>query len=132
MIELLQEQGRSGQIGLLVGLIDEHERRRALARERTRRWRSRGADVTLCDAHKASQELARVSDYASLVRALTARRKALGMTQLDLDERAGFQDGYAGKLEIGYRPGGRTVGAVSLPLWLEALGVRLAVVPVDK
>lgn len=68
--------------------------------------------------------------YAGLVDALIARRHALGWTQLELDERAGFQSGYAAKLENWRGPQGRVAGSVTMTLWLEALG--LGFVPVSK
>jgi hypothetical protein len=51
------------------------------------------------------------------------------MTQEATNARAGFQDGYVNKLELGYRDGGRGVGAMSLPTWLDTLGVCLIVAP---
>lgn len=65
-------------------------------------------------------------DYASLMAALKARRVALGFTQLDVDERAGLQDGYTGKLEAWDKDSGWRLGPVSLPLLLGALEVQLA------
>lgn len=61
--------------------------------------------------------------YDGLVEALIARRHALGWTQLELDERAGFQSGYTGKLENWRGPQGRVAGSVTMPLWLQALGI---------
>lgn len=71
----------------------------------------------------ASQE-----DFAN---ALKQRRLDLGLSQLELDHIAGFHDGYAAHLE---RPFTRT-GKKSFKLtpmagiWLEALGLRLALLP---
>ena len=67
-----------------------------------------------------------------LISALVQRRKALGMSQLALDYRAGLQDGYIGKLESWTHPtSGRKMGRVSMPLVLEALGVSLALITKD-
>ena len=53
-----------------------------------------------------------------------ARRRALGWTQLELDYRAGTQDQYAGKFEIGTR----NYGELSLPCIMGALGLQLFLV----
>lgn len=62
-----------------------------------------------------------VTNYETLRTVLRARRIALGMSQLDLDERAGLQNGYTGKIEAGIR----NFGATSLPSMLGALGMVL-------
>ncbi len=71
-----------------------------------------------------------VRDYDGLVKALVARRHALGWSQLELDERVGFPTGYSGKLEAYLGRGGRIAGSLALPLWLQALGVGLMVVEI--
>lgn len=79
-----------------------------------------------------------------IIDALTQRRHALGWTGEDLDERAGWADRYAGKLEVPLRPAGRpsfhfAYGTIVTPtgacqptamgqVWLEALGLRLVLV----
>jgi hypothetical protein len=73
-------------------------------------------------------ELQALRCWDGLVDALAERRRQLGLTQLDLDDRAGFQSGYTGKLEAWLGRSGRVAGTVTLPLWLEALGVVLVVV----
>ncbi len=68
--------------------------------------------------------------YEELIKALQRwRMTRLRMSSLAFDERAGFQTGYTSKLEIGYKPSGRGIGNAMLPIWLEAAGVELAVVP---
>lgn len=74
------------------------------------------------------EPLALCRDYRGLMGALKARRLALGWTQLEVDERAGLQDGYTGKLEAWDRDNGRRLGPLSMGLLLEALGVSLLVV----
>ena len=70
-----------------------------------------------------------VRDLGPLADVLARRRKALGMSQLELDERTGLQVGYVGKLEAWRTPKyGRKLGNVSLPLMLEALGLALLLV----
>lgn len=61
--------------------------------------------------------------YDGFVAALIARRHALGWSQLELDERAGFQSGYSGKLENWRGPQGRVAGSITMTLWLQALGI---------
>ncbi|QRG09265.1 hypothetical protein EZH22_14000 [Xanthobacter dioxanivorans] len=67
-------------------------------------------------------------DYRGLMDALKARRVALGFTQMEVDDRAGLQDGYTGKLEAWDRDSGRRLGPVSLELLLVALDVQIALV----
>ena len=72
-------------------------------------------------------------DYVGLVKAIKERRAALGLSQLALDDLAGLQSGYTGKIEAMLtNPGAknaRAIGRESLPLLLGALGIELAVVP---
>jgi hypothetical protein len=67
---------------------------------------------------------ARVTSMSELREALRTRRQHLGLNQRALDERAGLQDGYTGKLEVGVR----NYGDLSLECTLGALGVGLHVV----
>lgn len=66
-----------------------------------------------------------ITDYDSFVAYMVARRKALGWTQLECDERAGFTAGQTSKLEAWRGPQGRVAGSVTMPRWLAALGVEL-------
>lgn len=60
-------------------------------------------------------------DYAGLRLALKTRRAELRLSQLELDDLAGLQGGYVGKLECGDRHfGDKSLGAV-----LGALGVTM-------
>lgn len=70
----------------------------------------------------------RCRTYSELTATLAARRRALGMTQLEVDARAGFPEQYTGKLEIGTRG----VGRMSPPTWLETLGLDLLIVARDQ
>lgn len=94
------------------------ERRREQTRLRAHRYRARKKqrDVTLT-----------VRTYDDLIGALRDQRRKLGISQLELDDLAGWSSGYSGKLELGYRKGGRGIGKL-LPAWLRALGVQLAVI----
>ena len=65
-----------------------------------------------------------ITDWRSFVDALVDRRHELGWTVEVLGERAGLTPGYVTKLENFDGPQGRVASAVSLPLWMEALGVR--------
>ena len=62
--------------------------------------------------------------YEDLVAACTIRRHELKLAQLVVDEIAGFQVGYTGKLECG----DKRLGAMSMPCLLQALGLELVVV----
>lgn len=68
-----------------------------------------------------------VRDYPGLRKALDARRRELGWTMLELDHRAGWQDGYSAKL-LGPN-GSRHFGQMSLEVMLAALGVELVLCP---
>jgi hypothetical protein len=91
--------------------------------------------------------LAAVRSYTDIVAAVTARRRALGLTQEELDRIAGFPDRYVGKIEIGVdhdplqrrlqqvvkrrskgkRTCGRALGPMSLPVMLQALGLEFCI-----
>ena len=62
-----------------------------------------------------------IRSLADLRTALAIRRKSLGLSQLALDDEAGLQSGYTGKLECG----ARGFGDMSLAAVLGALGVHL-------
>jgi len=66
--------------------------------------------------------------YRQFMDALRKRRIGLGLSQMEVDDRAGLQDGYTGKLEVWDRDSGRRLGPVSFDLLLEALGLAVAVV----
>lgn len=67
-----------------------------------------------------------------LVAAIRGRRMELGLSQLELDERAGLASGYVGKLEASLTNptarNARSIGRKSMPLLLKALGLELVVV----
>jgi transcriptional regulator with XRE-family HTH domain len=67
----------------------------------------------------------RIRSYEKLQSALSARRRSLGLRQLELDERSGLQSGYSGKIEIGVR----RLGPISLPNLLAALDCDLLLCP---
>lgn len=66
----------------------------------------------------------RAETYEQLTKALDGRRRQLGMTMLELDDKSGMQDGYSAKLFC-HR---RHLGPLSLPLMLQTLGVELLLV----
>lgn len=85
-----------------------------------------------------------VDDRSSIVGALVQRRRNLGWTGEDLDERAGWADRYGAKLEVPQRPAGKLGFHFDFPceflpsgnvrasgmatVWLQALGLRLVLV----
>jgi transcriptional regulator with XRE-family HTH domain len=71
--------------------------------------------------------LREVRDYPTLVEALKARRQALGLTQAEVDDLAGLQDGYTGKIEQPRQNFGRIMGDLSFRLLLATYGVKLIV-----
>ena len=74
-------------------------------------------------------------DYAGLVEGLIARRLSMGLTQEEVNARAGLADRYVSKVEISHHVptarSARALGALSLPCLLGALNLRLALVPDD-
>ncbi|EJB07520.1 hypothetical protein Rleg9DRAFT_6534 [Rhizobium leguminosarum bv. trifolii WSM597] len=75
-----------------------------------------------------------IRTYEDFVKAMTARRAELNMTVIELDARAGMQEGYSNKLEnFGRRIAGgregRGIGPETFPLWLG--GLRVGIVLVD-
>jgi hypothetical protein len=104
------------------------KRRKRLRSARNRRYQRRKKNalrLTKRLSKTVERGLAPIATYDDLVRYLIARRKALGMTTLELDERAGFPTGYSTKLENWKGPQGRVAGSTSMALWFEALGVKL-------
>jgi hypothetical protein len=73
-----------------------------------------------------------ISGYAELVQALIARRHALALSQLELEERAGFSSGFVSHLESWDHPCGRRAGDLTLEYWMGALGIALQLVEVDR
>jgi hypothetical protein len=64
-------------------------------------------------------------DYKTLMGALEARKKHLGLTNLDIDWLGNLPSGYAGKLFCG----SRCLGLTSIGKVLKALDVRLVIQP---
>lgn len=77
-------------------------------------------------------EPATFTTFDDLIRAMRARRMALGLSQLAVDEMAGLATGYVAKLEASLTnpsaKNARSIGRESLPLVLGALGLELAAV----
>ena len=68
-----------------------------------------------------------IRNYSALRVAFTTGRKAMGVSQLEMDELAGLQSGYTGKLECGMKH----LGDLSMPKLLAALKMALLLVPDD-
>lgn len=76
-------------------------------------------------------------DREELTRALADARHLRGLSQEELDDAAGFTDGYTSKLEQPFSPThsglGRRTGRcaihVAFDWWIKALGVGIVVVP---
>jgi hypothetical protein len=67
----------------------------------------------------------RIRDYSQLRSAIAARRRQLGLRQLEADEKSGLMTGYFGKIECGLRK----LGDISLPNVLAALDADLYLAP---
>jgi hypothetical protein len=68
-----------------------------------------------------------VVDYRTLMGAFIERKVALGLTNLELDERGDFAGGYTSKLFCG----SKRLGLETLGKMLTALDARIIVVPAD-
>ena len=71
------------------------------------------------------QPIFKVSTHKDLIAALVARRRSLGLTQIDVDAIGGLAGGHTAKIECGTKK----VGYVSLTLLLGALKLELLAVP---
>lgn len=100
------------------------ERRRARNAARNRRYRRRKKTLRRLEKRHADQGLL-FREYDDLIAAIVHRRRALGLSQLAMDHVTGLPDGYQGKLEAKVK----AFGPKSLPLVLQALGLKLAVIP---
>jgi transcriptional regulator with XRE-family HTH domain len=67
----------------------------------------------------------RIRDYDQLTSALAARRRQLGLRQLEAVDLSGCQPGYQGKIESQTR----RLGPLSLPMILAALDCDLLLCP---
>jgi hypothetical protein len=78
-----------------------------------------------CDPPVVAQTSEQIVDQ------LRKARMSQGLTQRDLDHLAGWADGYAGKVEAPVTAPGRRrpYPLMSFDLWLQALGVGVAIVP---
>lgn len=115
----------------------EREQRISRAALRMRRYRRRRREAQRNARRNARRLVFRmetgekpIRSYADLVDYLIARRKALGLTVIELDARCGFYDGYVSHLENWRAKHGRVAGAVAMELWFQALGVELRPVAV--
>ena len=70
------------------------------------------------------------SDATGIADALNTRRKQLGLTMSELNDLSGFAGGYVNKVfAAGYK---KDLGRLSLPIFLEALGCKLAIIADDE
>jgi hypothetical protein len=67
-----------------------------------------------------------IGDYGDLVVGARDRADAMGMTRLEIDEQAGLQSGYSGKL-LSMNPV-KCFGPVSLGAMLGAIGCKLLLI----
>lgn len=78
----------------------------------------------------AEPPAATFTTYDALIAQMRARRIALGLSQLAVDEIAGLPSGYVGKIEASLTnpaaKNARSIGRESLPLMLGALGLELS------
>jgi len=91
-------------------------------------------DFTRSAEYQAVQAQARAEAQAALLKplrtyeelraAIDARRKLIGMTMADLDERSGVQSGYSAKLIAGVK----NLGPMSMDCILGALGIDLVII----
>lgn len=102
---------------------DEERRRRLKAKRNRRYYRSKKMRERLKKRLTKSGLL--FADYDGLIAAIKHRRRALGLSQLALDDVTELPDGYTGKLEAKIK----SLGPKSLPKVLDALGLDMALIP---
>lgn len=65
-----------------------------------------------------------------IAQAINVRRRQLGLTMSEMNSITGFASGYVNKV---FAPGyNKSLGKISLPVFLETLGLRLCVVADDR
>jgi hypothetical protein len=74
---------------------------------------------------------AAVRRYEDIPEAVRRRREELGLSQLEVDEIAGTQTGYCGKVEQPRKSYGRIMGDLAFQLIMTALGLKMVVVETD-
>ena len=85
---------------------------------------AQGIVLAPCGATRVTAAI-RCRTYEQVTSAFAARRRQLGLRQLDADEKAGLQSSYVGKLEIGTRK----LGSLSLPMLLAAYDLDILLLP---
>lgn len=109
------------------------QNRRYWARHRQKIKERRALAISTPEA-SSPEVLGIAKSYVELTSILRRRREEKGMSQLELDDAAGMQSGYTGKLEMVPAPGeerkkgARTMGRLTTERWLTSLGVKLVVV----
>lgn len=103
-----------------------YRRRRLLRKLRQKRYYERHKKRLISTLRARSFD-----SYDGFVKAMVARRKQLGWSMGDLDDRAGFPDGYTQKLENWQSEHGRVAGHTAMTLWLQALGISFVPVPTE-
>jgi hypothetical protein len=73
-----------------------------------------------------------ITRYDEFVSAMSARRRALRLTNEELEALSGLNDGYVTKLEHFEKNYGRGVGPETMPLWLGGLRVGIVLVDLPK
>jgi transcriptional regulator with XRE-family HTH domain len=76
---------------------------------------------------KPGSTLATVDDYAAVVAALRARKRALSLSSAEIAARCGLGESYVRKILTG----SKILGPLTLPLMLAVLGLRIAVLAAE-
>lgn len=93
-------------------------------------------DSSVAVSTAGSRVIGEAGSLEELVALFAEWRRAHGISQLELDERAGLAPGHVGKLEVGASSGrkswSRQPGWKTFPRWLSSLGLHLQVVVVEE
>jgi hypothetical protein len=83
--------------------------------------------------HCEEKGMTPLKSYDDLVRTLIERRKALCLSQRDVDRLSGLPDGYTSKIEMGTATrSGRALGRLSFDLLLATLRLKVLVMPASS
>ena len=93
-----------------------------------KRWRQKKASPAHATAELLMRDLmasGSYEDFMDIIADLRDARTREGVSQLELDARAGFTDGHVAK----YESGARTPHSYSLFVWALSLGLSLSLIP---
>jgi hypothetical protein len=108
-----------------AGMDDRSDRRKIERGKRLKAKRNRRYYARKKKHERLTSRLKFMGTDKQIIAAIVHRRRALGLSQLALDQATGNPDGWQGKIECG----AKNPGLRSLSLILQALGLGIVLVP---